>query len=131
MVQKEFAQRMSAKVGSKHYNMFSVSSQLFFDTKILFDVSPNNFKPAPKVVSSVIEIKRKENIDLNNLNNKFNNFLRVCFSNRRKTLLNNLLKNFSKDKILESFATLNIQTNIRAQEISPDTFVNLFNYFYE
>ncbi|MDE5651821.1 MAG: 16S rRNA (adenine(1518)-N(6)/adenine(1519)-N(6))-dimethyltransferase RsmA, partial [Ureaplasma sp.] len=131
MVQKEFAQRMSAKVGSKHYNMFSVSSQLFFDTKILFDVSPNNFKPAPKVLSSVIEIKRKENIDLNNLNNKFNNFLRVCFSNRRKTLLNNLLKNFSKDKILESFATLNIQTNIRAQEISPDTFVNLFNYFYE
>ncbi|MDE5617800.1 MAG: 16S rRNA (adenine(1518)-N(6)/adenine(1519)-N(6))-dimethyltransferase RsmA [Ureaplasma sp.] len=131
MVQKEFAQRMSAKVGSKHYNMFSVSSQLFFNTKVLFDVSPNNFKPAPKVISSVIEIKRKENIYLNNLNSKFNNFLRLCFSNRRKTLLNNLLKIFSKDKILESFVTLNIRTNTRAQEISPDIFVNLFNYFYE
>lgn len=132
MVQKEFAQRMSAKVGSKQYNMFSVYSQLFFDTRILFDVNPNNFKPAPKVVSSVIEIKRKDNIIFENFDNeKFSVFLRSCFSNRRKTLLNNLLSIFNKNKIIEIFNLLNIQTNTRPQELFPNIFVDMFKKFYE
>lgn len=132
MVQKEFAQRMSAKVGSKQYNMFSVYSQLFFDTRILFNVNPNNFKPAPKVMSSVIEIKRKENIVSKDFdNNRFSLFLRSCFSNRRKTLLNNLLSCFNKNKILEIFNLLNIQTNTRPQELSPNIFIDMFEKFYE
>ncbi len=132
MVQKEFAQRMSAKIGSKQYNMFSVYTQLFFDTKILFDVNPNNFKPAPKVISSVIEIKRKENNIPNNFNNdKFNLFLRASFSNRRKTLLNNLLSIFNKDKIIEVFTSLDIQSNTRPQELSPNIFIIMFKSFYE
>lgn len=132
MVQKEFAQRMSAKVGSKQYNMFSVYTQLFFDTKILFDVNPNNFKPAPKVISSVIEIKRKKNYLSNNFNNdRFSIFLRACFSNRRKTLLNNLLSIFNKNKIIKVFDSLNIQSNTRPQELSPNIFISMFENFYE
>jgi 16S rRNA (adenine1518-N6/adenine1519-N6)-dimethyltransferase len=65
MVQREVAERLSAKVSTKFYSRTSVLVQLHSDVRKVFDVSPDNFHPKPKVNSSVIELSPKSNLDFN------------------------------------------------------------------
>lgn len=120
MVQKEMAERLNAKVGTHAYNMFSVLVQLYLKTEKLFDVGPNNFSPKPKVDSAVIRLTRIETptysiADFENINN----FLRIAFSNKRKTLVNNLSTNYSKEQIHEVLNRLGFSLTIRAEQIKP------------
>lgn len=120
MVQKEMAERLNAKVGTHAYNMFSVLVQLYLKTEKLFDVGPNNFSPKPKVDSAVIRLTRIETptysiVDFESINN----FLRIAFSNKRKTLVNNLSTNYSKEKIHEVLNRLGFSLTIRAEQIKP------------
>ena len=88
MVQKEVAQSITAKSGSKNFGKFSVLCQLYYNTAKLFDVNPGSFRPRPKVVSSVVEFKRKDTFL--KVNGSFLNFLDKLFSHPRKTVKNNL-----------------------------------------
>ncbi|MCV3754315.1 16S rRNA (adenine(1518)-N(6)/adenine(1519)-N(6))-dimethyltransferase RsmA [Ureaplasma zalophigenitalium] len=125
MVQKEMADRVTAKVNTKNYNAFSVFVQLFAELTTLFHVHPKNFYPAPKVDSSVIMIKN------NNISTDFDHgqmllFLRICFLNRRKKLFNNLLNKYHYNDIMEAFKAEQIDINARAQNLTQTNFVNLF-----
>ena len=64
MFQKEVAERICEKKGSKKYGILSVLTQAYYDTEYLFSVPASVFIPAPKVVSAVIRLKRKEQIDI-------------------------------------------------------------------
>ena len=64
MFQKEVAERICESPGSKKYGILSVLTQLFYKTELLFEVSPEVFKPKPKVISAVIKLERKENLNL-------------------------------------------------------------------
>lgn len=120
MVQKEMADRLNAKVGTHAYNMFTVLVQLYLKTEKLFDVSPNNFSPKPKVDSAVIRLTKiaTPSYSIDDFDN-INNFLRVAFSNKRKTLVNNLSNSYSKDKIYEVLTKLGFSLTIRAEQIKP------------
>lgn len=120
MVQKEMAERLNAKVGTHAYNMFSVLVQLYLKTEKLFDVGPNNFSPKPKVDSAVIRLTRIEMPTYSIADfESINNFLRIAFSNKRKTLVNNLSTNYSKEQIHEVLNRLGFSLTIRAEQIKP------------
>lgn len=121
MVQKEMAERLVARTSTHSYNAFSALIQLFFKTQKLFDVDRNNFSPKPKVCSSVIKITKIDNIDSNSIENiqKIDAFLKCAFSNKRKTLVNNLSVKYDKNKIVNVLEKQSLSITVRAEEIKP------------
>lgn len=122
MVQKEMADRLCAKVGTHAYNMFTILVQLFLDVQKLFDVDPSNFSPKPKVQSCVIQLTKKQPVsnlyDISDFE-VIDNFLHLAFSNKRKTLVNNLIAQYDKSKILNVLQQIQLPSMIRAEQISP------------
>ena len=104
MVQKELAERLTAKIGTKDYSRITVMTKLYFDIKTSFLISPNVFLPKPKVQSAFIEITKKEDSYYKDINLKsFDQIVRMAFNQRRKMLRNSLssldidIKNCSGD----------------------------------
>ncbi|NQZ65614.1 MAG: 16S rRNA (adenine(1518)-N(6)/adenine(1519)-N(6))-dimethyltransferase RsmA [Mycoplasmatales bacterium] len=125
MVQKEVAERITSKAGSKNYGKLSVVAQHFADVKYNFTVSRQSFFPAPKVDSAVITFDFK-NIDYNE-SIKFLKFVKQCFAMRRKTLFNNLKNFLGANKAKELIISLDKKETIRPQELSYNDFIKLFN----
>lgn len=90
MFQKEVAERIVSKEGSKAYGILSVLIQAHYEAKLLFNVSPGSFRPIPKVTSSVIMLRRKENFILPCDEKVFTNIVKLSFNQRRKMLRNSL-----------------------------------------
>ncbi len=88
MFQKEVAQRIVAKEGSKVYGVISVLVQAFFDTEYLFEVDENAFTPPPKVKSAVIRLKPVASILSLKSERQFFLLVKTAFNQRRKTLRN-------------------------------------------
>ena len=121
MVQKEVADRLSANVSTKGYSRTSVLVQLHSDVKKIFDVSPENFHPKPKVFSSIIELSPKSNLNFNYEN--IDELLKICFAQRRKKLKNNLNK-ISHSK-LQKIINSGVDLNLRPQNISIDNYLRM------
>ena len=90
MFQKEVAQRICEKPGTKAYGILSVLVQAFYDASYAFTVHPQVFEPPPKVQSGVIILRRKENQDINCSVPLFFRVVKTAFNQRRKTLRNSL-----------------------------------------
>ena len=90
MFQKEVAQRICEKPGTKAYGILSVLVQAFYDTTYAFTVHPQVFEPPPKVQSGVIILRRKEIQDINCSVPLFFRVVKTAFNQRRKTLRNSL-----------------------------------------
>jgi len=129
MVQKEVADRITAKKNTKDYNAFSVEIQYLSKVKSILFVPRNCFTPAPNVDSAVIKI---EKIERNNSIEDYTAFKKVverCFRERRKTLLNNLSINQSKEDVRRILESANIDSSLRAEDLSIEDFINLYNVF--
>jgi len=94
MFQKEVAQRIAEKEGSKVYGILSVLTQAFFDVEYVFTVPPTVFNPPPKVDSGVIRCIRKENYTLPVDEKLFFRVVKTAFNQRRK-MLRSSLKSFN------------------------------------
>ena len=90
MLQKEVAQRICSKPGSKVYGILSVLLQDWYDCQYLFDVAPGVFSPPPKVTSGVIRLTRNSRKELGCDQKLFKNIVKTSFGQRRKTLKNSL-----------------------------------------
>lgn len=90
MFQKEVAERICEKPGSKTYGILSVLTQAFYDAEYLFTVSEKVFNPPPKVKSGVLRLRRKENYTLPCNEKLFFTVVKTAFNQRRKTLRNSL-----------------------------------------
>ena len=90
MVQKEMAERMAAKEGSKTYGILSVLMQAWYDIDYLFTVHENVFNPPPKVKSAVIKMRRNAVTDLGCDEKLFVSIVKQAFNQRRKTMRNSL-----------------------------------------
>lgn len=127
MVQKEVADRIVCKQGSKDYGILSVMMDFYGNAKIIKKVSRTMFKPAPNVDSAVVrlDIKCKYDID----KKLFSQVVRTAFANRRKTLINNLFMKYglSKEKFAEILTELNIDSTVRAEQLSTQQFFTLTN----
>ncbi len=100
MFQKEVAQRIAQKEGSKIYGILSVLTQAFYEVSYLFNVPPTVFNPPPKVDSGVLIMKRKEHFKLPVDETLFFRVIKTAFNHRRKTLRNSL-KSFNLSKSLK------------------------------
>jgi 16S rRNA (adenine1518-N6/adenine1519-N6)-dimethyltransferase len=121
MVQKEFGERITAKSG-KNYSPLSIFVQYYCDVENVLNIPKNEFIPKPKIDSTVIKLtpkNRNEDINLS----KFFKFIHICFSQRRKTIKNNLKHINNIEKILED---LKIDTKTRPEQISIENFLSLF-----
>ncbi len=122
MVQKEVAQRMVAKSGSKDYGLLSVSCAFFGTPLILRNVSRKMFCPIPDVDSCVVGMKverGKFDIDAD----FFYSITKACFKSRRKTILNNLVEEFKFNK--NQLCLLPFDFTRRAEELGVNEFVSL------
>jgi len=99
MFQKEVADRVVSKPGSKVYGITSVLLQAFYKTEYLFTVERGSFNPPPKVLSAVIRLTRKDNFELGCDERLFRTVVKTAFNNRRK-MLRNTLKPFFPPEIL-------------------------------
>lgn len=100
MFQKEVAQRIVSKPGSKVYGILSVLVQAFYEVEYLFDVPPESFNPPPKVMSGVIRLKRKTEILPMKSERALFTLVKAAFNQRRK-MLRNSLKSLFEDEFLK------------------------------
>ncbi len=117
VLQKEVAERFTAKPGSKSYSSLSILFNIIYDIKGEFDIKPATFFPKPEVFSSVIKGTLKDN-PIIETDNAFEKFLKDIFRFRRKTLKNNLLDYKIKE--------VSIDLNRRAETLTKDEAVQLF-----
>lgn len=120
MFQKEVAERICEKPGSKTYGILSVLTQAFYNAEYLFTVPPSVFNPPPKVDSGVLRLTRKEPFTLNVDEKLFFNVVKTAFNQRRKTLRNSLKTFNLSDKLREDaiFAK-------RPEQLSVPAFIEL------
>lgn len=119
MVQKEMAERMAAKEGSKTYGILSVLMQAWYDIDYLFTVHENVFNPPPKVKSAVIKMRRNAVTDLGCDEKLFVTIVKQAFNQRRKTLRNSLRTLLSPDNIDDEVF------NKRPEQLSVQEFIEL------
>lgn len=127
MIQKEVAERIAEKPGTKTYGILSVLLQAWYDIDYLFTVGPGAFAPPPKVQSAVIRLTRNSRQSLNCDETKFKMVVKTAFNQRRKTLRNSL-KTLILDKGLNSneFEVF----NLRPERLGVEDFVNLTNLLF-
>ena len=128
MVQKEVAERITAKINTKNYGRLSIMVNLNNDVKKLLNVKPSSFIPRPKVDSTVIKISPK-NKDININTEIFENIVKTCFSQRRKKVKNNLDQlNINTISLLE---LSNIDPDVRAENIDIEGFIRISRNYEE
>jgi len=120
MFQKEVAQRICEKPGTKAYGILSVLVQAFYDASYAFTVHPQVFDPPPKVQSGVIILRRKENQNINCSVPLFFRVVKTAFNQRRKTLRNSL-KTFE----LPTNVTEDTIFDLRPERLSVSEFIRL------
>lgn len=125
MLQKEVVDRICAEPGSKKYGRLSVMMQYYCATEHLFDVPPESFSPAPKVMSSIVRLvpHAQPPVIIDSVKS-LNTVVTAAFSQRRKTLRNSL-----KKLILESNITaLGIDPTLRAECLPLPDFAKLSQF---
>ena len=126
MIQKEVADRFSAKVNTKDYSSLTVFLNYHYEIKKLFNVSKNMFYPKPDVDSSVILMSKKtEKENIKDIN-VFNKFVKDCFKYKRKNLRNNL-KEYDLEKIELILKKYNLSLNSRAENLPLSVFIEISN----
>ncbi len=135
MVQKEVASRLCATSKQSDYGAITASINYYGEVKKLFDVSPDNFLPAPKVTSSVvrIELYREKKHEVKS-EKMLHRVISGAFMQRRKTLLNSLSGAFSeipKDTISEVIERAGFDLTVRGERLSIEDFCRLSDEFQE
>ncbi|HHT88587.1 MAG TPA: 16S rRNA (adenine(1518)-N(6)/adenine(1519)-N(6))-dimethyltransferase RsmA [Clostridiales bacterium] len=135
MIQKEVADRIQAKPGSKDYGALSLAVQYYAKPGIIANVPPNCFMPRPKVGSAVINLIPYKNPPYHVENEKLLfSLIRASFNQRRKTLVNGIFNyeglDFNKEDIVKVLDDLGIARDIRGEDLSLEQFVAIANHLY-
>lgn len=126
LVQKEIAERISAKPGN--LSILGLTCQYFWNVSPLEVIPSIMFSPPPKVDSQIIKLIPKTNLSLHKAQEKeLFQLIRIGFSSKRKTLLNNISSGYRIDKprVLGYLRTINLEPNIRPQNLSLDQWIML------
>lgn len=134
MMQKEVAQRLTAKPGTKQYGALTLAIEYQMQAKIAFDVSRKVFVPSPNVDSAIVVLTPRTNpLPVQPFDKqKLFGFIRGCFAHRRKSLWNNLQSVIGKDpavkeKMTAVLAQLDISPQIRSEKLTLEQFIELAN----
>ena len=135
MIQKEVAERLCAKPGTKDYGTISISAQYYSSPQIIKHVPASSFIPAPKVDSAVVSMEILEKPSVNPKDEKlFFSLIKAAFSQRRKTLVNALSASSvfgSKNDVTDAVSRAGFGANVRGEELSVSDFCTLSDIFYD
>jgi len=125
MFQKEVADRISAEAGVKAYGSLSLFSRYHWEIDDILTVQPESFTPPPKVVSKVLRFRPRTHPPVDGDEEKLFKLIRQSFTQKRRTLKNNLKQSYS-DKVIESaLQTCDMSDRTRAETISLTNFTRL------
>jgi 16S rRNA (adenine1518-N6/adenine1519-N6)-dimethyltransferase len=127
LVQREVADRIAARPGSRDYGLLSATAQLNARVEKLFTLPPGAFAPPPKVHSTALRLTmapRQE--ELRVAGDGFINFLKLSFGQKRKTLWNNLKSNYPEPHLRAALAAARVKPAARAETLSLEQSAALF-----
>lgn len=136
MMQKEVAERLSAKPNTKAYNSLSIAVQYYTETSIVTTVPRTVFKPQPNVDSAVIKLQSlgEKKIKVSN-EDMFFRVVKGSFVQRRKTIYNNLATSFNnvltKQQITDILQEASIEPSRRGESLAIEEFVKLSNIVFD
>jgi len=127
MVQLEVAQKFCAKSGDKAFSSLAIITNSIAKCSIVQMVPPKAFNPPPKVESAVLLIEKFNDRD----DEGFERFLKLCFSQPRKTLLKNLSSSYEKPILQDIFTLLGFTLNMRPHQLTTDDYHQLYKNIQE
>lgn len=131
MVQKEAAERLCAKVGTRNAGAVTVAVSYYAETEILFDVDRSSFMPPPNVDSAVIKLNILPEAPIKVKDEKkFFKLVKAAFAQRRKTLINTVSNslNIPKNDLREALQKLGIKETVRGEELTMEQFGTLSDF---
>ena len=134
MVQKEAAERLTAKLGQRECGALTAAVEYYAQAELLFNVKAGSFTPPPKVNSSVLRLTRRETPPVRPKDvSFFFRTVRAAFLHRRKTLVNGLTAELgvSRDALNSILAQLGLSPTVRAEALDIETFAALADRLYD
>ncbi len=130
MVQKEVADRFVAKPSTKDYNALSIIVQTLYEVKNVMNVPKGVFLPRPNVDSAVVRFVRRNILPIEDPD-RFFKLVKTSFTQRRKTLANNLKELGNQEKIQAAILKAGLSESVRAEALTLAEFVKLYEVWYE
>ncbi len=135
MVQKEVAERLSAKTGEREAGAITYAVEYYAQATKIIDVPKESFIPSPKVESQVIKLEVRKNPKIKVEDEKLLfSIIQKSFMQRRKTLSNALINNKileNREEVEKMFKTLEIDSNVRGEKLTLEEFGKITNYVYK
>lgn len=129
MVQREVAERLAAAPGGRDYGLLSATAQLYARVEKLFTLPPGAFAPPPKVHSSVLRLTIEPKMEkLGVPEQEFQDFLKLCFAQKRKTLVNNLKPKFPEAEVRGALSAARLRPDVRAEAASLEKMAAVFRH---
>jgi 16S rRNA (adenine1518-N6/adenine1519-N6)-dimethyltransferase len=132
VIQHEVALRLAAKPGTRDYGYLSVLTQYFSRPELVMDIPRDAFRPPPEVDSALVtlrlpgERRKLPHID----ETAFLEFVKLCFSQKRKTLVNNLKSQVKVELVREVLTELKLRVDARAEQISVTNLAAIFSQLH-
>lgn len=134
LLQKEVGERMAAKPNTKAYGSLSIAVQYYTVAKLVADVPKTAFMPQPNVVSSVLQLTRREKPLVEVMDEgQFFEIVQTCFRHRRKNIKNNLQavwkERMSREELDRTLEKAEIDGTRRGESLTIEEFARLANVF--
>src|SRR5216683_1853693 len=120
VIQTEVALRLAAQPGTRDYGYLSVVTQFYSRPEFVFEIPRDAFNPPPEVTSALVTLRlpgERAKLSLSSASD-FLDFVKLCFSKKRKTLVNNLRTLAKPDRAREALASLTLRPDARAEQLS-------------
>jgi len=126
MLQREMAERLGCLLGGREYGRLSLMVWPWFSVTKLFDLSPGEFMPRPKVDSRVVILRRRSDPPLSRSGYEvFSKIVKAAFSSRRKKIINCLAPALGRNAALALLESASVDPDLRAERIPPEKFAEL------
>jgi len=129
VIQTEVAARLAAQPGSRDYGYLSVVTQFYTRPEFVFEIPREAFEPPPEVTSALVTLRlpgERSKLALKD-EQHFLNFVKLSFSQKRKTLVNNLRSVAKREKIRAALASLGVRPDPRAEQLTVAQLASLFS----
>jgi 16S rRNA (adenine1518-N6/adenine1519-N6)-dimethyltransferase len=130
LMQREVAERLTAAPGTRDYGYLTIATQVCSQPQITLAVPPGAFSPAPKVQSALVTFRMKAKFDRwpRTTCDEFLDFVKRCFAQKRKNLLNNLSSVYSRRRITQALEEAGKPANLRAEQLSTEELAGVFEH---
>jgi len=128
VIQTEVAQRLAAEPGTRNYGYLSVVTQFYTRPELVFEIPRVAFQPLPEVSSALVTLRlpgERAKLALKD-ESRFLSFVKLSFSQKRKTLANNLKSLAKPDKTRAALASLSLRSDARSEQLTVAQFAALY-----